>query len=333
MAALVGDAIIAGRQTIPDMPDVLAPPVIGSVMAAAGTANLNPGAYLAIVTARNQWGETSPSAEAGPATISGTAQLLVSCQVPMGATIIRVYYTLPGGASQSEQQYSEFAVTQAQWGLSITFAVVTQGTPGNPPTLNRAFIPDMDGNLISATAIYQWLNDGLKMISRETGGLLDYSGVQSQINQPLYTVVGEWNEITSIWYDGYWMTGGDRGMFFRRNNITSQILTSATISVVNNLNILEVYPQPARTAASTTLSAAMTSSATTASLTNAGGFVLPFGFMQVDSEIMAYATIAGGTMGGLIRGLGGSPAVAHILGAPVLEPALPFRQNFAVHPR
>jgi hypothetical protein len=301
------------------MPQVLPAPVAGTLSVAAGTASLIAGVYYAVLTARTTWGETSPSAEIGPATISGTNQLQASCTVPIGTTFIRVYFTLAGSGAGSEQQFIDFPVTSAQWGTSVTFAVTTQGSAGVPPTLNRAFLPDTDGNLISATSIYQWLNDGLKMISRDTGGLLDYSGVQSQINQPLYTVMGEWNEITSVWYDGYWMSGGDRGMFFRRNNITSQILTSATISVINNLNILEVYPQPARTAASTTLSAAMLSNSTTASLSNAGGFVLPFGFMQVDSEIMAYATIAGGVMGGLIRGLGGSPAVAHSLGAPVIE--------------
>jgi hypothetical protein len=113
--------------------------------------------------------------------------------------------------------------------------------------------------------------------------------------------------------------GGDRASFFRRNTISAQILSSFTISVINNVNILEIYPQPARTAASTTLAASMTAAATTSSLTTAGGFLLPFGFFQVDSEFMAYGAISGNNLTGLIRGLGGSAAVAHNSGAPVIE--------------
>lgn len=312
MAALIGDAIIAGRQTIPDMPQVLpASTASVSVVSSAGS-TLPAGTYACVVTQRNQWGETLYSGETTGLVVGTNQGIQVTSPLQPGATTIRAYLTLPGGAAGSEQQFVESSVSP----FIISAPLPSSGVP---PTLNRAFLPDTDGNLVSASAIYQWLCDGLKMISRETGGLLDYSGVQSTINQPLYTVSGEWNEITSVWYDGYWMSGGDRGTFFRRNNISSQILSSATISVINNLNVLEVYPQPARTAASTTLSASMSSSATSASLTTAGGFVLPFGFMQVDSEIMAYAAIFGNNMTGLIRGLGGSPAVAHNSGAPVLE--------------
>lgn len=312
MAALIGDAIIAGRQTIPDMPQVLpATTATASVVSSSGS-TLPAGTYACVVTQRNQWGETTASGETTGLVVGANQGIQVTSPLQPGATTIRAYLTLPGGSAGTEQQFIESTVSP----FTISSPLPSSGVP---PTLNRAFLPDTDGNLVSATAIYQWLCDGLKMISRETGGLLDYSGVQSTINQPLYTVMGEWNEITSVWYDGYWMMGGDRGTFFRRNNISSQILASATISVINNINILEVYPQPARTAATTTLASSMSATTTAASLTTAGGFVLPFGFMQVDSEIMAYAAIAGNTMTGLIRGLGGSPAVAHNSAAPVLE--------------
>jgi len=143
--------------------------------------------------------------------------------------------------------------------------------------------------------------------------------VQSTINQPLYTVPGQWIEITSVWYDGYWLGGGDRGYFFRRNTITSSILSSATISTYNNVMVMEVYPQPARTGTSTTLAAPMSPTDTVATLTTTSGFLLPFGFVQFDTEICAYGAISGATLTGLIRGLGGSAAVAHNSSAATLE--------------
>ncbi len=135
----------------------------------------------------------------------------------------------------------------------------------------------------------------------------------------MYTMPGEWIEITSIWYDGYWMTGGDRGYFYRRNNITSSILSSATVSVLNNQMILEVYPQPSRTAFSTTLAAPMTPTDTVATLVSTAGILLPMGFVNIGGEICQYGLKVGNQLSGLIRGLGGSAAAAHIAGTTALE--------------
>jgi hypothetical protein len=311
--SLIGDAIIAGRQRIPDMPQVLGPPILDSVTLVSSTSGplFGPDTWLIQLTLVNSWGETIPSNSiilAVPGSLndvtivySGTPGLMVFiyASVPSQNVCLKFSTNIGGG----------------------TFNLSNATPIGNsiPPQMNRAFLPDTDGPLVGAYAIYQWLNDALKIISRKTGGLLDYSGVPSVINQPLYQIQGQWSEITSVWYDGYWMTGGDRGQFFRRNTITSQILSAATISVINNIMVMEVYPQPARTAAATTLAAPMGATDTVANLTSTAGFVLPFGFFQVDGEIMSYKGIVGNQLTGLIRGLGGSAASSHLASAPTNE--------------
>ncbi len=177
--------------------------------------------------------------------------------------------------------------------------------PGGAPGTEQQFTEYTAGNSIH--------------FLRMAGGLLDYAGLQSQINNPLYVLQQTWIEITSLWYDGWWMKGGDRGQFFRRNTITSSILSSASVSVYNNQMVLEVYPQPARTGAATTLANPMSSTDTSATLTSTSGFVLPFGFVNIDGETMAYGAINGNQLTGLIRGLGGSGAVAHLAATPALE--------------
>jgi hypothetical protein len=309
---LVGTAIIGGRETVPDMPSTLPAPTATVTTSGPISATLDAGTYCCIVTQRNPWGETIGATEVTGIIVSAGQGILVTSALLPGATTIRAYLTLPGGAAGTEIQFAE--------GITSPFTIsepLTQA--GIPPTRNTAWLPDTDGGFISAGAIFRWLNQGLALIARESGGFLDYCGVQSVINQPLYQIPGQWNEITSIWYDGYWMAGGDRGQFFRRNNVTSQVLSSATISVASNRMILEVYPQPARTASVTTLSGSMTSQSTTNTVASSTGFLLPFGFMQVDQEIMAYGGISGNTFTGLIRGLGGSAAVAHPNNAPVTE--------------
>jgi hypothetical protein len=316
---LVGDAVITGRQTIPDMPQTLAPPVLGAAISSLqGTLPI--GTYFIVATVWSPWGESAVSNEITFTTTQiGGIQVAFTVGafglIPPWFTKIRFYIGLASGAENAYVDY-----TSVLNPLSPQIIGIIPLTAGQtPPQVSRAWNPDSDGPFISAAAVFGWLNDGLTMISRQTGGLLDYSGVRSFMGQPFYTITGQWNEITSVWYDGYWMTGGDRGQFFRRNSITSQILSSASISVVNGLNVLELYPQPARTAALTTLASAMGIADTSAALTSAAGFVLPFGFMQVDSEIMAYAAIAGNTMTGLLRGLGGTVAATHALTAPVQE--------------
>jgi len=315
--ALVGDAIINARQVVPDMPQVLpATTAVVAVVAAIGS-TLPAGTYACVVTQRNQWGETIASGETTGLVVGANQGIQVTSALQPGATTIRAYLTLLGGAAGTEQQFIESTISP----FTISTPLPSSGVP---PVLSRAWLPDTDGNLISCTAIYGWVNDGLKIISQETGGLLDYCGVPSVLGQLLYLLPGTWKEITTVWYDGYMMLGGDRGSFFRRNTVTSAVLARATISIADNRNIIEIFPQPARTAASTTLAAPMLATDTSAVLTAAAGFALPFGFVQVDNEIMAYAGIVGNTLTGLIRGLGGSAAVAHSNAAPTSELNIAF---------
>jgi hypothetical protein len=308
----LGGAIINARQVVPDMPQVLPPTTATAAVAAAIGSSLPAGTYAVVVTQRNPYGETTGAGETTGIIVGANQGIQVTSPLQPGATTIRAYLTLVNGAAGTEQQYIESAVSP--------FTIATPPTnAGVPPQLNKAFLPDTDGGLISATAMFGWANDGLKMLCRMAGGLLDYAGVPSVINQPLYVVGQTWISITSLWYDGWWMSGGDRGQFFRRNTITSSILSSATISVYNNQMVLEVYPQPARTAAATTLAAPMASTDTVAVLTTTAGFVLPFGFVLIDGETMAYGAISGNTLTGLIRGLGGSSQIAHAGGAAVNE--------------
>jgi hypothetical protein len=300
--SLVGDVLVQARETVPDMPQSLPAPV--AVVGVVNVASTLPaGTYFVEVTQWNQWGETLASTESAQQTVGAGQGIQITSALQVGATKIRAYLTQTNGSSGTESQYVESTTSP----FTISAPPVNAGSP---PTRGTAWLPDSDGGFISAGAIYRWLNAGMELIARNTGGFQDYSAIGSTINQPLYLIPATWNSITSIWYDGYWMLGGDPGYFFRRNSITSQILSSAHISVIGNQMVLEVYPQPARTSQSTTLASPMGATDTTCTLT-ACSFVLPFGFVSIGSEIMAYATINGTQLTGLIRGLGGTSAIAH----------------------
>jgi hypothetical protein len=142
---------------------------------------------------------------------------------------------------------------------------------------------------------------------------MDYTGVGTSVGQPLYTLQGEWLTLSDVWYDGYPVSEIGRGTMFRRNTVQSSILGAVTVSVRDNRVIAEVWPQPARTAASTTTTANILITDTTISVTSTAGFLLPFGFAQIggpSGEIVSYASFTGSALTGCIRGLSGGVAQA-----------------------
>jgi hypothetical protein len=295
----VGSILFSVRSKIPDMPPALpAPTVVGSVVSVTGS-TLPIGTYYVQVTQRNPWGETLPSAE-GSVTVGANQGIhIVSALLP-GATTIRAYLTLAGGAAGTEIQYVES--TSTPFDISTPLSGF-----GTPPTRSTAWLMDSDGPQFSAGLIYDWLNEALKKLSRAVGGMQDYCGVPTVSGQPLYVTLGQWAEISDVWYGGYWVQGGKRAEFFRRNTITTSILSNVTVSVMTDKQVIEVYPQPDRNSGVTGTLANMSATDTAVAVVNPGVFLLPFGFAQIGTEIVAYSNTA---MSGLIRGLGSTVAQA-----------------------
>lgn len=310
---MVGDIIKALRDAITDQPGVLPAPVNPTVALSTAASSLPVGTYKGFITFRTPWGETLPNpAEFTVTTTSGSPSIQINAPaLPPGAIIMRVYLTLAGGATGTEQQFIE--------GTVLPLVISSPGTMGLVPVRNTAYIMDADGDSFSCSTVYQWLNDGLKIASQICGGLIDYSGVGSVAGQPMYVVPGQWKRISDLWYDGYPLGMDQRGMFFRRNSITASVLASVATSLFTDRMMLEVWPQPSRTAAVTQLNTAMALTDTIANVVSAAGFLLAFGFAQIDSEIVAYSVKTGTTLPNLIRGLSGTAIAPHAAGATVQE--------------
>ena len=256
-----------------------------------------------MVTQRNPYGETVGSVESAQQTVGAGQGIQIATTLLPGATSIRAYLTITNGSSGTEIQWIESS--------SSTFIISTLPTgQGSPPTTSTAYLPDSNGRSFSAAIMYAWLNDGLEKLSRAAGGLLDYCGVPTVPGQPLYTIPGNWMSITDVWYGGYWIQGGKRGDFFRRNTVTSNVLQSAAISISTDRQVIEVSYQPDRASGVTATTASMTATDTQVAIGNTSAFLLPFGFAQIGTEIVAYSSLSGGLIGGLIRGVGNTVAQA-----------------------
>ena len=313
---LVGDLIQDIREAITDQPQVLPTPVAqlvaGVVASAAST--LPAGTYFLNYTFRTPWGETlqgTESAAVGPVGGGQGIQVTTPGVLPPGASVIRVYFTLAGGAAGSEQQFVESAV--------LPFTISAPGAAGVPPGRNSAYLPDLDGDAINAASLFRWINRSLELASQVCGGLLDYSGIGSISGQPQYIIPGEWKRISACWYDGYPLDMDDSQNYFRRNAITASVLSSVALSLFTDRMMFEVWPQPARTAAVTTLAAPLALTDTQAVLTSAVGFLLTNGLVQFGAETCSYSGVVGNTLKNLVRGLSGTTVALAAAGTVVNE--------------
>jgi hypothetical protein len=298
---LVGDLIQAVREAITDQPQTLAIPTLTAVPTTGGS--FAPASYFLVATMFTPWGETLPSNEVNVALSGANNAFQVTVLGPLGllpsfVTKIRIYI---GEAAGQETAYFDLPFVTAN-----PQTVPALGSVQSPPSRNSAYLPDTDGDAINASTMFRWLNDALKLASQVCGGLLDYSGVGSVSGAPQYIVPGQWKKIASLWYDGYPLAMDDNGNYFRRNAITASVLSSGAMSTFNNQMMIELWPQPSRTAAITTLAVPLLIGQLTATLASTAGFLLTNGFVNIAGEIMSYSGISGNTLNNLQRALSGT---------------------------
>jgi hypothetical protein len=321
---LVGDIVMAIREAITDNPQVLPAPHIDSVTTIVGDGTLGAGTFFIVATFTTPWGETLPSAEqtvviAGP---NSSIQVVLSLQ-GFGFGGLRNLGPLSGAnlyiGLGAGQEITKYSFPGALTGSVLTVSAAVPVSFQAPPENNSSYIPDSDGDAVSASSMFRWINDALKLASTVCGGLLDYSGIGSVSGQPQYIVPGQWKKISSLWYDGYPLDMDDAGNYFRRNAITASVLSSVALSLFTDRMMFEVWPQPSRTAAQTTLAAPFNIGDTQAVLTSVAGFLLTNGFVKIGNEICSYSGIVGNTLKNLIRALSGTVAASVNTGLPVSE--------------
>jgi len=322
----VGNVILSAREMFTDRAQVLNPPgtELKGTLIGNAPSTLTWGTYYVKLCYRtgsaiNPWGETLPGPELGPFVvdaqhsiqIQGTQQNTYgAAQLPAGATAVVAYYGSQGG----EYQYVV--------STSIPFAIGIQGQGGYPPTRNTAYLPDSNGDALSAAAIYRWINDGLKLGSEITNGIPDHTACPTVDGQPVYTLPGNWKKINGGWYDGYPLYMGRQNDVFRRNAVPGTVALSVTRQLTDR-TMVECWPQPARTSGNGTTTAAMGLADIVANV-NVSGWVLGFGLAQIGTEIVEYAALDNNQLVGLTRGMAGTVPMAWPAGTVVNELNLEF---------
>ena len=328
---LVGDILLSAREAVPDLPGSLNAPATSEITATpvAGTGGLIPGrTYYLVMTYSTLWGETEPGPEV--AVVMGAGQNTISCN-PAGSPynlignglaagfggnlFFNVYLGQASGAETAKFTFPLLGVENAVTFLPGSFTIAT------PPTGNSAYLLDAGGPVAGAQQLFRWLTDALRALSGANGGVPDVSGFPTIVGKQNYQVPGEWRDIDNAWYDGYPMTPGSSTGVFRRNILNGLSEQISYVQVADNL-VVELYPQPQRTAGATTTTAAMAATDTSVGTNGNGGFVLPLGLAMLGTpptyELVSYSGMLPG-LANLIRGLGGTNAQAWASGTAVTE--------------
>lgn len=326
--AIVGDVINAFRLEAPDPPQSLArPSAIALAPIADGTWPDGTSTVFAVATALNQWGETTPTGEVSQLLSGGNDTLQATITVGPGATAIRLYF---GTAPGVETQYAQLAVAVAgTYVITVADPNPTGGVAAAPPVQNNAWLPDTDGSAIAAGQVYGWLNDGLTELTELVGGILDSTGMQGIAQNMYYVVPGKWYEITEIRWQNW------PGFAAKRNEVFYRIVLSGVPTLFTeegrtSQQIIGAWPAPGASGNVTTLVGGAAGAGQPLALTdqtmivaNALNFVVQQRLL-IDNEVILYGQVNNNpdgtyTLTGLIRGVGGTRAAVHAVGATVTE--------------
>lgn len=352
MFTSVGDLIIAARDLMPDPCRSIIPPIFSATAVTASSNLIFPAGQATYikVTALNQWGETTSGTEvlvAAPTAPSTSYDISITAtNDDYSVTAYRVYF---GTIAGNETRYIEIPVGLLPdpggfSGLTMGGAMISglqlPIQSGYPPDISRAWLPDTDGDIISAEALYRWLRDGLKLIGDRTGGIRDVTGFPATFGQAQYPIIGHWQHIDNNFYDGYPVIAGRKQQVFRRSRVTG-LSGMTTVNVSSNRQFVEMWPQPQRSGGSSTLAAALPASSVplpSITVNNTSGWVLTFGLAVIGQypptrdynglnstnnsgscELVYYNYVNGSTIGQVQRGMGGTQPQAWPIGTPVQE--------------
>lgn len=309
------------RRRIPDAPSVMSAPA-GFTLSSSNTGGSLPaGTYYVIASVVGAYGETLPTIEQSVSVSGGASTITISTtssQLPFGAMFLRAYVGL---ASGNESGFAQIAVTVGT-PASLVISALTQLSPGVPPSRSTAFLPDSDGNFISAGSIYSMLNRAATEMVRIAGGIVDVTGVQAQNLQSMYRLASPFYQFTNGWFDGYPLEVVTRNQMFLRNPASG---FSGLLSYEQDgaQSTIQVWPQSNRTGGTSILTSAMSATDNNFTVSDSSGF-LQIGLAQIDNEVVVFSSVSTNTFNGVLRGMGGTDAVAHSINAPVTELNLRF---------
>jgi hypothetical protein len=273
----VGDVITRVRSVANDPCQTLGQPVAPN-LAISAIAGIFNGHVFGAITYLNTWGETVSSTEVDLAALANQALDLSAMVPPYGATQGRFYF---GYASGQEQQFVSFVP-----GVAATVGIATDvPLSGVPPYKSSAFLPDTDGDLVDASALYRWINAGLVQLGRLAGGILDQTGVAMAAGSAEVEIPGWWLNIKYVWHNG-WQLIVEQQSYTWLQSPVGGIPGIVTLWKNAAKQVFGTWPQPSTSPALTLLTSAMGVKDNVANVQNTADFHGTDGAIATGSQIL-----------------------------------------------
>ena len=172
--------------------------------------------------------------------------------------------------------------------------------------------PDTDGGIFRVQTLYRFLNDGVKALSQKTGWVInDWTAVTVTQHIPTYDINGQWHSFDEVFLNGWRLGRAAEGYLLWPQKVeTGQSVVYALHNTTDHWN-LRLFPAPNFTDPSYVTSGSMTPTSTAVTI-NSVANMMPYGFVQIENELIQYYNITGTTLQALVRGVGGTTASSHV---------------------
>ena len=186
-------------------------------------------------------------------------------------------------------------------------------------------MPANDGGIYKAQTLYRYLNDGVKSLAQKVGWVVkDWTAFAVTANQPNYSLNGQWHQLDEGLQNSYRLVLAPENLTLWPKAVVGGQCSYFTQHRQTDHMEVGLFPVPATSDQSSLLVNNLSSTTTTGfDVLNADEF-LPYGYLQIDSEILFYGNVASPPTGSvstgvmvLRRGQAGTDAAVHNAGATV----------------
>lgn len=192
------------------------------------------------------------------------------------------------------------------------------------PDMTTGEDPHLDGRAFSLATILRWINDAGDLICLNANVIQDWYALPTASGQDVYELPDFINSVEQVWYN---LLPLDRSSE-QENLFTVKRSGSSWWFSPHNTGItprLFLFPAPSESAATTQLNGSLSATATSATVDSSASFNV-YGYFKIDDELVRYASVpTATTFTNLLRGQGGTTAVAHADNAVVTDQNLMFK--------
>lgn len=202
---------------------------------------------------------------------------------------------------------------------SVVVNIVRDIIPDQVYDATNTAQPAVDGGIFKAQTLYRWINDGVKALAEQVGWVVqDWTAFAVTANQPNYSLDGSWHQLSEGFQGSFrLMLAPEGSTLWQKAVVSGQSYYFTQHKQTDHMEV-GLFPVPSTSDVTTTLTNDLSASTTTGFAVGNTAAFLPYGYVQIDSEIISYGQLnvppVGSFATGVMvvrRGQAGTTAAVH----------------------